>query len=144
MEVAILMGLQASGKSTLYRERFFDTHIRINLYKLKTRRREGLLVQACLEAKQPFVVDNTNPTREDRCRYIEPATAKGFSVTGYYFQSDIEACGERNQSRPKKQIVPMAGVLKTYGKLEEPSLDEGFERLYFVEIDDGRFVVVAA
>jgi len=142
MEVVIFMGLQASGKSTFYRERFFDTHIRINLDMLKTRRREQLLVQACLEAKQPFVVDNTNPTREDRHRYIEPAKAKGFRVTGYFFQSEIEACGERNQSRPEKQVVPMAGVLKTYRKLEEPSLDEGFERLYFVKIDaDGRFVV---
>lgn len=30
MQAVILVGLQASGKSSLYRERFFTTHVRIN------------------------------------------------------------------------------------------------------------------
>ena len=61
MEALIFVGLQASGKSTFYKERFFTTHLRINLDMLRTRHRERLLIGACLEAKQPFVVDNTNP-----------------------------------------------------------------------------------
>ena len=43
MEAVILIGIQGSGKSTFYRERFFDTHVRINLDMLKTRQREKLL-----------------------------------------------------------------------------------------------------
>jgi predicted kinase len=31
METVILIGIQGSGKSTFYRERFFDTLVRINL-----------------------------------------------------------------------------------------------------------------
>jgi hypothetical protein len=58
MEAIIFIGIQGLGKSSFYRERFFNTHIRINLDMLKTRRREQLLLQACLNAKQPFVVDN--------------------------------------------------------------------------------------
>jgi predicted kinase len=69
MEAIILMGLQGAGKSTFYQTYFFNTHIRINLDMLKTRHREKTLLQACLEAKQSFVIDNTNPKFEDRSRY---------------------------------------------------------------------------
>jgi predicted kinase len=44
MEAVILIGIQGSGKSTFCRERFFNTHIRINLDMLKTRHRERYLV----------------------------------------------------------------------------------------------------
>jgi len=83
MEAVIFIGIQGSGKTTFFRERFFDTHVRINLDMLRTRRREALLFKCCLEAGQRFVVDNTNPTPQDRRRYIEPARAKGFRVIGY-------------------------------------------------------------
>jgi predicted kinase len=29
MEAVLFIGIQASGKTTFYRERFFDTHVRI-------------------------------------------------------------------------------------------------------------------
>ena len=60
MEAVILVGIQASGKTTFYRERFFETHVRLSLDMLRTRHRERLLVAACVAAQQPFVVDNTN------------------------------------------------------------------------------------
>lgn len=85
MEAVLLIGLQASGKSTFYQQRFFNTHVRISLDLLKTRNREKLLMQLCLETQQPFVVDNTNPTKEERQRYLEAARAAGFRVVGYYF-----------------------------------------------------------
>ena len=69
-EAILLIGLQGSGKSTFYRERFFATHVRINLDMLRTRRREILLLDACLAGGTPFVVDNTNPTLAARARYL--------------------------------------------------------------------------
>jgi predicted kinase len=66
MEAVIFIGIQASGKSTFYKERLFNTHIRINLDMLKTRNREKQLMQVCLQTGQPFVIDNTNPTKEER------------------------------------------------------------------------------
>ena len=77
MEAVIFVGLQGAGKSTFYRERFFATHLRINLDMLKTRHREGRFLQACIETRQPFVVDNTNPTRAERQVYIEAAKQAG-------------------------------------------------------------------
>ena len=142
MEIVILMGIQASGKSTFCRERFYETHVRINLDMLKTRNRERRMIQACLETNQPFIVDNTNPSQEDRQRYILPARAAHFRVVGYYFQSQIEDCKGRNENRSKTSCVPVAGLLGTYARLELPALDEGFDELYYVKIgDDGQFIV---
>ena len=142
MELVLLVGMQACGKSTFYKERFFDTHVRINLDMLKTRHREKLLFEACLAAKQPVVIDNTNPTPEDRARYVGAAKAAGFEVAGYYFQSKIEECKARNQQRQADQVVPLPGLLGTYAKLVRPTLAEGFDALWYERIGtDGQFVV---
>ena len=44
MEIILFIGIQATGKSSFFRERFFRTHVRVNLDMLKTRHREKLLV----------------------------------------------------------------------------------------------------
>ena len=131
-QAVLLIGVQATGKSTFVRQRLFDSHVRINLDMLRTRNRERILVGACIEAGQSFVVDNTNPTRADRRRYIEPARAAGLEVVGYYFRSAIADALQRNARRTGAGRVPDAGVLGTYGRLELPTPDEGFDRLYFV------------
>lgn len=134
MQAVIFIGIQASGKSTFCRDRFFNSHIRINLDMLKTRHREKILFQACLKAKQPFVVDNTNPTREDRARYLGPAKDCGFRIVGYYFQSELEDCKRRNAQRTGKARIPIPGIAATYKKLILPSYEEGFDELYSVKI----------
>lgn len=142
MEAIIFIGIQATGKSTFFQQRFFATHVRINLDMLKTRNRERILLSACLEAKQPFVIDNTNLTREARAGYISQAKAAGFSVAGCYFKADIQAALERNRRRSGKALIPEKGILGAYRKLELPSFDEGFDQLWYVEIgEDGQFVV---
>ena len=142
MELVVFIGIQSTGKSTFYQKRFSNSHIRLNLDMLKTRHRERILTRACLEAKQPFVVDNTNVTREARAKYIEQARAAGFSVTGYYFKSDLQAAIERNNQRSGKARIPVKGLIAMSRKLEPPSYDEGFDRLFYVEIgENGEFLV---
>lgn len=134
MEAVIFMGIQAAGKSSFYRERFFNTHIRINLDMLKTRHREKLIFLACLEAKQRFVIDNTNPSLEDRQRYIIPAKEKDFQILGYYFDANLAECKRRNKERSPEQVIPTVGIIATYKKLVKPSFAEGFDVLYSVKI----------
>ncbi len=142
MEAVILIGIQAVGKSTFYYQRFRDTHIRINLDMLKTRHREQILVDACLAAKQPFVVDNTNATVAERARYIAPAKAARFRVVGYYFQSKLQDAVQRNRQRATSKVIPEIGMAATYKRLEPPSLAEGFDHVYAVTISEsGEFTV---
>jgi predicted kinase len=142
MEAIIFIGIQGTGKSSFYRERFFHTHVRINSDMLKTERRLRVLFNACLDARQPFVLDNTNVTREVRAQFIEPSKAAGFRVVGYYFRSDIASALARNSERLNAARIPDRGVLGTYKKLEIPQRDEGFDALYYVQIDPaGKFQV---
>jgi len=142
VEAVIFVGIQASGKSSFYRERFFYSHLRINLDMLRTRYRERILLRACLEAKQPFVVDNTNPSIEERARYIEIARSGGFRLVGYYFRSSPKEALTRNARRTGKARIPEKGILGTHKRLRVPRLEEGFDELYYVRIDGtGHFVV---
>lgn len=137
MEAVLLVGIQASGKSTFYRARFFDTHVRISLDMLRTRNREKLLLEACIAAKQPFVVDNTSVTREERARYLGPARAAGFRTVGYFFEPDPRGAAARNAARPDGRRVPPAGLFGTLKRLQRPAADEGFDELYTVRLDGG-------
>ena len=142
MQAVLFIGIQGAGKTTFYRERFFETHIRLSLDMLRTRRRLDLLLRACIEAKQPFVIDNTNPTVEERARFIAPARAAGFSIAGYFFAVDLKASLNRNERRGPRQRVPVRGVIGTYRRLQRPSYDEGFDALYRVTIESpGTFAV---
>jgi predicted kinase len=144
MEAVILVGIQGSGKSTFYQRRFFQSHVRISLDLLKTRYREQVFLSACLLAKQPFVVDNTNVLAAERARYIAPAREAGFRVVGYFFEPDVRAAIARNQQRSGRAVVPVKGILGTRKRLQMPRPEEGFDHLYRVTIDsEGEFVVAA-
>lgn len=143
MEAVVFVGIQASGKTSFYLARFVRTHVRISLDMLHTRHREAILLRACLEAKQPFVVDNTNPTAAERARYLLPAKGARFRTVGYYFPPDLETCLERNAARPARERVPPKGVVGTLHRLEPPTLAEGFDEIFAVVPDgtDGFSVV---
>lgn len=142
MQAVIFIGIPASGKSTFYLQHFFSTHVRINLDMLKTRRREEVLLQACIQAKQPFVVDNTNVLREERARYILPAKAARFKICGYYFRSPLKDALHRNSQRAGKAQVPEKGILAKFGRMQPPTYEEGFDELYWVSIGpDDQFTV---
>ena len=141
-EAVILIGLQGSGKSTLYLQRFWKTHVRINLDMLKTRHRERTLLRACIAMQQHFVVDNTNVLLSERAVYITAAQAAQFRITGYFFNPDVEACIARNAPRTGREQVPVKGILGAARRLQPPTLSEGFDVLYHVRVDGaGTFVV---
>jgi predicted kinase len=142
MEAVIFIGIQATGKSTFYKDSFFKTHIRINLDMLKTRRREDILLEACIKAKQPFVIDNTNPTVISRKKYIDMAIDAKFKITGYYFQFDINEAVLNNAKREGKERIPLVGIRSTHAKLQPPCREEGFDNLYVVRLDEEKKFVV--
>lgn len=131
----MFIGVQGSGKSSFYRERFHSTHVRINRDMLKTPHRERRLIETCLEVGQRFVIDNTNVTRASRAEYIQLAKAAGFRVIGYYFRTSTAAAVARNEEREGAAKIPKVGIFTAYKRLEPPSIDEGFDELYCVTLD---------
>lgn len=130
MEAVVLCGVQGSGKTSLYVERFVETHVRVSLDVLRTRNREEALVRLCLETGQRFVVDNTNPTPAERRRYVEPARAAGFRVVAYLVEIDVAEALARNAERPDRRRVRVAGVVGTGRRLQRPTPEEGFDELW--------------
>jgi predicted kinase len=130
MEAVILCGVQGSGKTTLYVERFLETHLRVSLDVVRTRAREEALVRLCLDRGQRFVVDNTNATPAERARYIEPAHDTGFRVVGYLVEVDVADALARNARRSGPERVPVASVVGTSRRLQRPTPEEGFDELW--------------
>ena len=137
----ILIGLEASGKSTCYHRMWKDDYVHINLDTLHTRNKERLLLEECLREGRSFVVDNTNPTALDREKYISAARKHGYQVDGYFFQSVVADCMARNRRRQGKACVPDKAIACTSNRLELPSYGEGFDHLYFVRMERDEFAI---
>lgn len=103
LEVIILIGLQASGKSTFFRTHFALTHTHVSKDLLhNTRnpaRRQQQLIEEALQAGRSVVIDNTHPTKEDREKLIALRHSYGATVIGYYFDVQIGQSLQRNKSR---------------------------------------------
>ena len=140
MELIIFVGLQASGKSTFYRTHFLATHLYVSKDLLdnnkKPNRRQMQLIECALQAKHSVVVDNTNPTVEGRVPLIALGHTYGAEIIGYYFESEVSECVERNKQRVGKARVPDVAIYVTAKKLVRPTYAEGFDKLYGVRIGD--------
>ena len=137
---AIMMGLQGSGKSTFCRDRLFG-FTRINLDTLRTRYREQLMLDECFTLGKDIVVDNTNPTMAEREKYIRRAKNEGYMIIGYFMESKLKVCIERNRLREGKERVPDTALAATSNKLQLPRYSEGFDKLYFVKNDGTNMTV---
>jgi predicted kinase len=146
-ELVIFVGLQTSGKSTFFRERFAATHVHVSkdLFRdnKNPNRRQAQLIEAALKEGSPVVVDNTNPTVEDRLTLIELGRRFGARIVGYYFDSSVRQCIERNRLRTGKARVPDVAIYATASKLVPPSYPEGFDRLFSVRLIASSFEVSA-
>lgn len=139
-QAIVFIGIQASGKSTFFRENLSQYgFVHINLDTLHSRHKESLLLDDCLERKISFVVDNTNPEFADRQRYIIKAKEYGYEVIGIFFQSIVKDSIYRNENR--ENAVPHHVISSTQNRLNLPSFEEEFDKLYFVRIVDDEFEI---
>jgi predicted kinase len=151
-ECVILIGLPASGKSSFYRERFAATHDHVSKdmmrHNLRPQRRQEQLVAAALAEGRSVVVDNTNPAAAVRvvdntnaaaavrAPLIALAHANGADVVGYFFKTEAADALRRNRAREGSQRVPDVAIFATRKKLQPPVLEEGFDRLFEVTLDE--------
>jgi predicted kinase len=142
VDAVVLTGIQGSGKTTFFADRFLATHVRISRDLLRTPHREARFVDLCLETRQRFVVDKVNATREDRRPYVERAREAGFAVTACWLDVAPRDAIARNARRAAEWQVPVPAILGTRKRLQPPALDEGFDAVWRVwPAADGGFVV---
>jgi predicted kinase len=128
-EAIIFVGLQGSGKTTYFNDRFAATHAYVSRDALQTAAREAAFLRECLGSGRSFVVDNTNATRAVRAPYIREAKAAGFHVLCYFFDTPVRMAIGRNNHRKDKKPVPVPAILRTAKHLEAPSVEEGIDEI---------------
>lgn len=137
MDLIILIGLQASGKTT-----FRDTVLAEEDYFIvskdlmgrgsgKAVKQEKMICEG-LGGGYSVIVDNTNPSLEDRAELIKLGREYGARVIGYHFKSTREQSLDRNALRHGRARVPYVAIADTLKRFVVPTLVEGFAQLYEV------------
>jgi predicted kinase len=141
MELVILIGLPAAGKSTFAQQYFAATHDYVSKDRLRRNgrpgRRQARLLDAALQAGRSVVVDNTNATIEERSTLICLGQAYRAHIARYYFPSAVSDALDRNRARTGMARVPAVAIYATRKKLVPPNYAEGFAALYAVRIGAG-------
>lgn len=145
--VVLLIGLQGAGKTTFFRHNFADTHQHISKDNFRNAanrdKRQLHLLSVALKQQKSVVIDNTNPSPQSRADVIELARRQGAHVIGYYFQSQVQACLERNAGREGKARVPDVAIFATSANMVLPRYEEGFDQLFYVrQGQEGSFEVL--
>ncbi len=137
MDLVVFIGLQGSGKSRFYRERFAGTHVHVSRDLMRNnrnpRRRQRQLVEEALRSGRSVVVDNTNPAPADREELISLGRAFGARAVGYFFRPDVGSSLRRNAGRAGRARVPEVAIFATAKRLVPPTRVEGFDQIFEVE-----------
>jgi len=147
LECVILIGLPGAGKSSLYREKFARTHVHVSkdLWPKATKRedRQREMIDDALAGGRSVVIDNTNPTRAERAALIRVAHAHKARVIGYFFDVNTRTAVARNAERTGPAKVPNVAIFTAAKRLQPPSLAEGFDQLFRVEIAKDRSLQIS-
>ena len=127
--MAIMIGIQASGKSSFCKSNLKE-YVRINLDELNTRNKERIAIMEAIQSGVDIVIDNTNPTKADREKYVSIAKNHGYEVIGYFMQSRLQECIDRNEQREGRRFVPKGQIRRMFFCATKPKLEEGFSKLY--------------
>lgn len=144
--VAVLVGLQASGKTTFCQRMLDAGFVVVSKAHFRNarhpQRRQMRLIEENLSAGRDVVVDNTNPSPREWAPLVDAARAHGARVVAYWFPPDLAGCLRRNAARPDRARVPEAGLRATLARLLRPRVQDGFDEVFAVEFDGaGGFVV---
>lgn len=141
----MLVGLQASGKSTFARS-LAGTHVVVSKddwpHARRRQQRQMRLIGEALAGGRNVVVDNTNPSPAEWQPLIEAGRQYGATVVAYWFPPDPSASVERNAQRQGQARVPEVGLFTTLKLLRRPTPGEGFDAVFEVRFDGaGGFTV---
>ena len=146
--VAVLVGLQASGKTTFCSDVLGERYVQVSKDHFPNARnrqqRQLRLVQAALAAGRDVVIDNTNPSPAEWQPLIETARSCGAGVVAYWFPPDLAGSLARNAGRAGRARVPEVGVMSTMSRLRQPGTADGFDDVLTIRFDGGGGFEVSA
>lgn len=130
----IFIGYPGSGKSTFYKLLLEDFSEYINRDTLKTKAKCIQKAKDC-STEYSIVIDNTNPTRDDRKEYIKIAKDKKMDTMAIWIQNDYNlsqylAFHREIINSDKDCHIPSLVYNKYRKNFQEPTMDEGFDYIY--------------
>ncbi|CAB3405710.1 unnamed protein product [Caenorhabditis bovis] len=137
LEIIVLVGFPGSGKSSFSRS-LAEAHgyVVINRDTLGTWQKCVAQTKYALNEGKRVIVDNTNPDKESRKRYIDVAKELGVECRCFKMNCDLVQAEHNvryrsliNEDAPKIGIM----VLRMHNsKFQEPDLAEGFKEIVLV------------
>ncbi|UNC93443.1 ATP-binding protein [Candidatus Contubernalis alkaliaceticus] len=140
-QLVVMVGLPASGKSTVTRDYQCRGYGVVNPDSIRLRfgiQYSGELekeiwtiayaeLKGFLKLGKDVVFDATNLTRTQRKPLIKIAKSYGAKVTAHTLSTPLELCLERNENRDAP--VPRETIIKKEKMLVPPSPEEGFDQI---------------
>jgi atypical dual specificity phosphatase len=133
----LTVGLPASGKSTFSKilECQISGVVRVNQDEIRTKGKCDELVSSETKKGKTVILDRCNIEKNDR-KYWTSLNMGRSDIWCLYFSASEEECKWRIKNRKDHPTVkPWAGsniVEQMAKKLEEPSIDEGYDRLIII------------
>jgi len=144
-ELAILIGLPGSGKTSFYGHALARSHVHVSKDLMPSRRdrqtRQLALIDEALASGRSVAVDNVNAAVADRTALIAIARGHRARIVGYQLRTAKAECLQRNSNRTGRERIPAVAIHAAAKRLQEPTLGEGFDRLYTVDAVEGGFRV---
>lgn len=151
-KIIMMCGIPGSGKSTFCHRYLTDyayisrDQIRFSLLndtddyfaKEKEVMKKFLeKINMCIQWGNDFIIDATHLTKSSRRKILSqlilPPLYPINEVYCIYMKTDLKLALERNSKRTGRKLVPNDVIKKMYEDLEEPELDEGFEKIITIE-----------
>ncbi len=140
-QLTILSGAAGSGKDTWIANHNSEDHPVVSLDELRKKLKiphgsnPGPVIQAALEearghlrARQSFIWNSTNMTRESRQKIVRLADAYHARVRTISIETDPQTLSSQNKSRPAAEVVPDEAIKRMTSRWEFPALTECHSR----------------
>ncbi|KAL3274287.1 hypothetical protein HHI36_015692 [Cryptolaemus montrouzieri] len=133
-DIILMVGSQGSGKSHFCKKELIPNgYVHINRDSLKSWEKCVLMLEQCIGKKKNAVIDNTNPDKASRKKYIDIAKKHGVQCRCLVMSTSFEHCKHNNKFRglsDKTHEVIGDMLLYTFRKnFEPPEMSEGFSEI---------------
>lgn len=85
------------------------------------------LIDAMATLEKDIVIDATNTTKKARGTLIKQFKSLSYNIIAHVFHVPIEECKRRNAARGR--VVPEFVIDRQFAQWQEPSLEEGIDKI---------------